>query len=193
MLTVRHLERLWNARRYPQLLQELIVWRVEAPLAGDLGDQPAIASAALALVRLDELHQSHVPLAGKLCRALIAAQQPSGGWGSAMLTSLCLRALMLDHGSGVVIERGLAYLASLQQGDGLWPRIAGGRMPSDALTSAFVLLQLGDQEPFRLAVRFDDACEYFEMNRAGAQAAAKALWSHARLRNASRDSLFLLS
>src|SRR5262245_15636992 len=114
MQTVRQIERLWTARQYPRLFGELIANRPEALFDVDLEPAGSTAAAATALIRLDELDQSHVPLYSKLIRAIIAAQQPDGGWQDATLTALCLRALMLGRNTGgEAIARGLAYLARL--------------------------------------------------------------------------------
>jgi hypothetical protein len=182
MLTVRHIERLWNARKYSQLLDELISPRIEAPAAAELAQAPASSAAALSLIRLDELHQPHAPLCAKLVRTLIALQEPDGGWGDIAVTALCLRALSLQNGHGLSIQRGMTYLASLQQPAGIWPKIPLRRMPADALVSAFVMLQLADNDQFHLTVDFDAAYTWFETHHSTLDLTAEALWDHARLR-----------
>jgi hypothetical protein len=200
MLTVRHIERLWNAQKYSQLLQELISPRIEAPAAPELAQTQTASAAALSLIRLDELHQPHAPLCSKLIRTVVSLQEPDGGWGDVAVTALCLRALSLQNGHGLAIQRGMTYLGSLQQPAGIWPKIPIRRMPADALVSAFVMLQLADNDQFHLAVDFDAAYAWFETHRspegdgrysaicaAGGAAhtldhTTQALWDHARLR-----------
>lgn len=185
MLTNRHIERLWNNRKWSQLLDELLAPRIEALAARDLAQNPAASAASLALIRLDELHQAHSPLCSQLIRALISLQETDGGWADVATTTLALRALCLQHGQGLAIDRGMNYLAVLQQPAGIWPKIPIRRMPEDATISAFTLLQLGDNEHFRSAVRFRDAVAWFESNRWMLDANAQTLWDHARLRTST--------
>jgi hypothetical protein len=183
MLTVNHMERLWDARKYDRLLAELISPRIEAPAAAELKALACPASAAFALIRLEELNKSHAPLAGKLIRAILAAQECDGGWGDVMTTALCLRALALSNGHGEAINRGMARLANLQQDGGIWPNTPIRRMPADAMATAMVILQLGDNQAFRNSVRFDEAVRWFEEHPFEVEPAAKKLWSYARLRS----------
>src|SRR5580704_16340268 len=123
MVTVRQIEKLWNARKYEQLLAGLLANRVEAALADELKSAGSLAAAAMGMIRLDELNQTHVPLFGKFLRAVLAAQHSDGGWIEIAPTALCLRALMIDMGQGESISRGLAWLGQLQQPAGIWPRV----------------------------------------------------------------------
>ena len=182
MQTVRHIERLWNARQYAKLFGELIANRPEGTFRLEIDTPTSTVAAAMGIIRLDELNQAHVPLYSTFIRALVASQERDGGWGDATITTLCLRALMLGKGHGDSIQRGLAYLATLQKPDGLWPKIPFRRMPGDACVSAFVLHQLSDDERFRGAVRFDDAVGWFEMNEKSLEPEARRLWDRARLR-----------
>jgi hypothetical protein len=182
MLTVRSIEKLWEARKYQHLFEDLITARVESPAAAELTQCPTASAAALALICLDEFHQSHAPLCPKLIRTLIALQESDGGWGDVATTALCLRALCLQNGQGPTIDRGMAYLANLQQPAGIWPKIPIRRMPADALVSAFVMLQLADNDQFRQATDFNAAFWWFESHRWSMEPAAQTLWDHARLR-----------
>jgi hypothetical protein len=182
MLTTRHIERLWIAGKASRLLDELLAPRIEALATHELSHNPAASAAALALVRLDELHQAHSPICSQFIRALITFQQSDGGWGDVATTALALRALSLQQGRGPAVDRGMIYLAALQQPTGIWPKIPIRRMPEDALVSAFALLQLGDNEQFRAAVRFDNALAWFESHRWTLDANTQTLWDHARLR-----------
>jgi len=182
MLTVRHIEKLWDARKYQRVLEELIAPRIEAVAAEELKQAPIASAAALALIRLDELHQPHASICPKLIRTLVATQESDGGWADVAVTALCVRALSLQNGSGLAIDRGMAYLAALQQPDGIWPRVPIRRMPADALISAFVLLQLADNDRFRGAVDINAAFGWFESHGWSLDSASKCLLDHARLR-----------
>lgn len=184
MLTVRHMEKRWQSKQHSRLLDELIAPRVESLAAGELAANTTLAAAALGLVRLEEMDQSHAAICPRFIRTILAHQQADGGWGDVSISALCLRALCLDQGDGQAVQRGMAYLATLQQPGGIWPKIPLRRMPADALVSAFALLQLGDNEKFRAAVRFDAAVSWFEMHEPMLDAAAQTLWSHARIRTA---------
>ena len=183
MQTVRQIERLWTGRMYVKLFRELIANRPEASFQSELTNINSTAAAAVAMIRLDELNQAHVPLFSKLIRALVASQEKDGGWGDAATTALCLRALMIGRNTGgEAIERGLKYLADLQRDEGLWPREPFRRMSGDPQTTSFVLYQLGAEDRFRAVVRIDDALTWFEQNRAALLPPVKNLWDRARLR-----------
>jgi hypothetical protein len=136
----------------------------------------------MAVIRLDELAQSYVPLSGELVRTILNSQRHDGGWGDVMVTALCLRALMCGRGHGVAIDFGLEALASLQKEEGIWPAMPVRRMPADAFASAFMMLQLGDMEEFRKAVRFEAAMEWFESNDLALDEDIRRLWNHTKRR-----------
>ena len=183
MVTVRQMEREWEARRYEKLLASLTAARPEEAFAFDPANSRCVIAAAMAVVRLDELNQAHVPLYGRLVRALIAAQSATdGGWGDPAVTALCLRALMAGRGNGLAIERGVDYLAGLQKDDGLWPAGPIRRMAADPVTSAFVLYQLGDKPVFRGAVRCEAAMEWFEARGKRLEREAREWWGLARMK-----------
>ena len=183
MITVRQMERNWEARRYEKLMASLTVARPEEGFTLDPANGRAIPAAAMAVIRLDELNQAHVPLYSRLVRALLAAHSATdGGWGDPAVTALCLRALMAGRGNGLTIERGLDYLAGLQKADGLWPAGPIRRMAADPATSAFILYQLGDKPAFRGAVRFDEAMDWFESRGKHLDRDAREWWELARMR-----------
>ena len=182
MITIRQIERAWTARTYEKLFRELVAARPEAAFRFEVEQGRAIPTAAMALIRLEELSQSHVPLYDKLLRAVLAGQEKDGGWGDAMTTALCLRALLSCNGAGVAVERGLEYLANLQKPEGAWPAVPLRRMPADGYASAFVLYELGDNPRFREAVQFIEAVEWFELNEPSLDPEAARLWSRARHR-----------
>lgn len=166
MLTVRQIEKLWQGKCYSQLCRELLSSRPEGEAVGVGQLTLPAATAALVVIRLDELSQAGVMLCGRLIRTLLRLQEADGGWGDAPTTALCVRALMCNRGDGLAIERGLAYLANLQKPDGLWPAVPIRRLPADPQVSVFVLFELADHAAFRSAVRFDAAMEWFEAHEA---------------------------
>lgn len=183
MITVRQIERCWTARRYEKLFGLLIGHRPEGSYMFDLTEARSVPAAAMALIRLDELGQTHVPLYGRLLRALLASQNVNdGGWGDPAVTALCLRALMNGRGNGVAVDAGLHYLAGLQKTEGAWPTVPIRRFPADAAASAFILYQLADRPSFRAAVRFDDAVRWFETHRCGLDADGRRWWDYCRQR-----------
>lgn len=182
MMTVRQIERLWGSKGYAKLLDELLSARPEAELVTRFKSSPAVAAAALAMIRLDELDQSHVSIYSDLVRLALARQDADGGWGDLVLTALCIRALSGGRGEGVAIERGLKYLANLQQDGGIWPGEPLRRMPADAYVSAAIVCQLGDHPGFREAVRISDALRWFETHESSLDSTSRALWNRARLR-----------
>jgi len=182
MMTVRHIERLWNSKSYQRLFADLVAARPEATFAFDreLATLPGVS--ALAIIRLDELSQSHVPVYTRLVRTVLASQREDGGWGDLATTALCLRALLCGNGDGVAIERGLAWLADLQKDEGIWPSAPLRRMPEDPLVSLFILFELGDNPRFRHAVRFYDALTWFQRYCSELQRPAHAMWDRVKLR-----------
>jgi hypothetical protein len=180
--TTRQLERLWNARQFDRLVRELLAGRVESShrLIAELSRN--LPAAALALIRMDELNQSHHPLAQKLIHLIISQQESDGGWGDPLITALCIRALLASRGEGMSIERGLTYLADLQKSEGAWPAVPIRRTAEDAFVSAFILFQLADQPAFRAAVRFDHAINWFVTHEPSLDEDARKLWNRVALR-----------
>lgn len=182
MMTVRHIERLWTSKSYAKLLDEMLVARGEAAFRTRVAGNPTVVAAAAAMIRLDELNQSHTPLFSALLRSVLSFQEADGGWGEPMTTALCVRALSISQGAGIALDRGLDYLATLQQPQGLWPNVPIRRMPADPCASAFVLLLLGDHAEFRRRVRVQDAVAWFLANAATLDDDSRAVWERARLR-----------
>jgi len=203
MITVRQIERLWKDQSYQAMLGELTGVRPEgrvASVAGELASEPvrSLSAAAMGVVRLDELNQSHCPLYAHLLNRILQAQQDDGGWaGDLMATALCVRALCSYRGKIPAIDRGIKYLADLQQPAGIWPCVPIRRMPSDAAVSAYIILQLGNESRFTSQIRLRDAVGWFEAHQSELDADARQLWQHARLRcrtqmiQAGEPALFL--
>ncbi len=182
MITVRQIDRLWGSKAFGRLFRELLSARPEASLRLEMELGRPTPTAALAVIRLDELTQSYVPLYTRLLQTVLNDQQSDGGWGDPMTTALCIRALTCGQGNGLAIERGLDYLAALQKPEGIWPAIPIRRMPADAFASAFILLQLGDRPEFRQSIRFSSALAWFEQNESTLDPDTQKLWGRANLR-----------
>ena len=183
MITVRQMERYWTRRQYEKLFDALVEHRPEGAFPFDLAEGRAAPAAAMAMIRLDELTQAHVPLYGVLLRAVLACQNPNdGGWGDPVVTALCLRALTAGRGNGLAIDMGFRYLADLQKADGIWPAGPIRRLPADPTVSAFVLYCLGEKAAFRQAVRFDDATHWFETHGSSLDADGRRWWGYAKMR-----------
>ncbi|MGH7214375.1 MAG: hypothetical protein ACREIT_06400 [Tepidisphaeraceae bacterium] len=193
MITIRQIERLWSGKSFARLATELLANRPEATPQLQIELERPVPLAAMMVVRLDELSQAHTPLSGRLVRMLLAAQEADGGWSDPLTTALCLRALTCGGGNGVAIDRGLTYLAQLQKAEGIWPSVPIRRTDADALVSAFILLQLGEQEAFRGTVRLDDAVTWFKRHHATLDDAARRLWEHAAIRCSPRRGRVLAS
>lgn len=179
MFTIRQIERLWKARQYRRLAVELLQGRPEASYRLEAEVGRSVPAAALALVRMDELAQSHHPLYRTLLNVLIVGQEADGGWGDVMTTALCVRALTCGGGQGMAVERGLAYLSLLQKSEGTWPKVPIRRMPGDAFVTAFVLFELGESETFRQVTRITDAVDWFAGNIPTLDADTRRLWDRA--------------
>src|SRR5260221_3720394 len=182
MTTVKQIDRQWTAKAYGRLFHELVSTRPESSFCGLLDARRPVISAAMAIIRLEELSQSHAPVYPKLLRTLLAAQEADGGWGDLMGSALCLRALLCGRGNGIAIDRALGYFANLQKTEGIWPNEPIRRMPADPYLSAFILFQLGDHARFREAVRLVDAATWFETHDSSLDAETRRLWTRAGVR-----------
>src|SRR4051794_26872760 len=99
MITFRQIDRLLNEQQHRRLYKELVTGRPEASFPSlEPSLARAIGVAALGMIRLDELSQSHVPLYRRLLNIVLTAQQSDGGWGDLMTTALCVRALLCGGG-----------------------------------------------------------------------------------------------
>lgn len=188
MITMRQIERSWSSQHFSKLLQDLLEARPEAGLRIDTG-RIQLLSAAMAVIRLDEIEQQHSVVYPHLLGHIISVQEGDGGWGDLTISAVCLRALMTSGGAGAVIERGLQYLANLQQLQGAWPREPIRRMPADAYTTAFILFQLARHPAFRDAVRFESALDWFSSNGASLDDDTRRLWGRASLRCGQKPML----
>lgn len=179
MFTIRQIERLWNAKQYRRLAVELLAGRAEASYRLEAEFARSVPAAALTLIRMDELAQSHHPLYRTLLNVLIVGQEPDGGWADVMTTALCVRALTCGDGQGVAVERGIAYLAQLQKTEGIWPKVPIRRMSGEPFVSAFVLFELAESHAFRQTVRWADALDWFAGNLKALDPDTRRLWDRA--------------
>jgi hypothetical protein len=182
MITIHHIERLFSEQQHRRLYRELIAARPEADFALEATLGRAVPTAALGLIRLDELALAHIGIYRRLLNVVLTAQQPDGGWGDLLTTAVCIRALLCGGGEGNAVRRGLDYLAAMQKAEGAWPIEPIRRMPADGFTTAFVLMQLGEREPFRAAVRFGDAVDWFAAHHAELDAHSRRMWDRAAIK-----------
>ena len=186
MTTVRQIQRLWSAKAYDKLLRQLLLQRAEGSerLLTELTGP--VAAAAAVVHRLDEMSQTFAPLYAEAIRVIVSAQVATGGWGDPLLTAVCLRALMCGRGNGSAVERGLRHLGEVQKDEGIWPNPPVRRLPADPFASAFLLMELGDNDRFRSAVRVADAVDWFEANEFALDEPTRRLWRHAARRCETR-------
>lgn len=184
MMTARQIERWWTNRDHARLARECLAGRAEAveSIRGALARTEA--AAALALIRLDELGQA-TSLVPVWLRTVVEAQGDEGGWDDPLLTGLCARALLTHRSHLDRAHAGIASLARLQRDDGAWPREPLRRMPGDALATAYILLQLVNDETFRGVVRVADAVRWLQEQQQSLCGDAAALTRVALLRSAS--------
>ena len=88
---------------------------------------PVPMAAAMAIVRLDELTQSHLPLYAKLIRFILDAQESDGGWGDPAVTALCILASSAARARGQRLTPALGTLPLFKSpmGSGQTSRFAG--------------------------------------------------------------------
>ncbi len=182
MITIRQLERLWQEKAYSRMSALLLEMRPESSLrlAQELSRPTPIA--ALAIIRLDELAQPHTPFCSRMIRTILAAQELDGGFGDALTTALCIRALSCSAGHGPAIDRALHYLATLQKEDASWPRVPLRRFPGDAFTTALILYHLGESDPFIRATHAESAFDWLSAHEPELDVETTRLFRTLRLR-----------
>jgi len=182
MLTVRQIERLYRAHDYSRLLHDLTSHRAEALIRWDARANRAVLAAAMSAARLDELSQAHHPFCAKMIQSVLTAQDADGGWGDPLTTALCLRALLSSKGDGQAIQRGMAYLAALQQDEGAFPAGPFRRMPADGHVSVVILYLLAEYPSFAEAVRTSDAADWLDRNLKTLDDPTRVIWRHGSMR-----------
>jgi hypothetical protein len=156
MLTIRQMERFWEAGDFGRLAGALLAGRGES-VRTLLDCSQRVPAGAWAVIRIDEFGQSFHPMSQRLIRVLLGAQDADGGWGDAATTALVLRALSTSDGTGLAVQRGLGFLAMLQKESGLWPRIPIRRADGDEATTRAVLAHLAHVRGAELAVNLSAA------------------------------------
>ena len=179
MLTTLKLRRLWTAGRYRALIRDLTAGRPEARLELDATVGGPTVAAALGLIRLVELGQARMPLAGELAARLRWGQRRDGSWGDAgddgdaVLIKTALASRALDGHDAEAFARGISFLSAAQGVTG-WGTCSA--------TTAVVLMQVA-----RLAggsLRIGDALSAEPTCGGATEADARTRWAwkHARLR-----------
>lgn len=179
MITVRQMERWWDANDYGRMARELLASRVENSPQMRQACGGASGAAALAMIRLDELDQSHVALRERLLQRVLRTQEADGGWGDPLVTAVVLQALLSGHGAGAAVDGAIGYLVRLQQEQGSWPAEPLRRMPADVFVTAFIVHALADCLAFEQAARMNAAMEYLE-EHAGAEPLARQVCERMR-------------
>jgi hypothetical protein len=182
MMNVRMIDRAYAARDFSRLLHDLTSHRADALVQWDPQASRPVLAAAMSAIRLDELSQAHHPFCGKLLQIVLKAQEADGGWGDPLTSALCLRALMANRGDGVAIERGLAYLAALQQEEGSFPAGPFRRMPADAHVTAAILYFLGEYAAVYQSIHVSAAADWLNSHTPTMNDATRVLWRHGKLR-----------
>ena len=143
MTTVKQMDSLWTVGQGKKLFSELSKFRPDVPefLTAELGGS-AVATAALSMIRLQELSQTRTQLYRALFARLIATQESDGGWGDTIVTALAARSLLNEPEGRSAGMGAIVLLANLQTPDGTFPRNTVRRLAGDTLTTAFVLAHL---------------------------------------------------
>lgn len=143
MTTVRQIDGMWTDGQNKKLLTELSKFRPDVPefLAAELGGWVA-ATAALSMIRLQELSQTRTQLYRALLARLLVTQEAAGGWGDTLATVLAARALLNDAEGRSAGMKAVVLLSNHQREDGTFPRTLSRRTDGDTLTTAFVLAHL---------------------------------------------------
>jgi hypothetical protein len=182
------IERTYAARDFSRLLHDLTSHRADALIQWDRQAARPILAAAMGAIRIEELSQAHHPFCGKLLQVVLGAQEADGGWGDPLTTALCLRALLSSRGNGLAIDRGLVYLASLQQDDGAFPAGPFRRMPADAHATAALLYLLAEYSAVSEVVKVNAAADWLDAHIPAMTDATRVLWRHGSLRCRQRTT-----
>ncbi len=159
MTTVRQMDGMWTDGQGKKLFAELSRFRPDVPefLTAELGGS-AVATAALSMIRLQELSQTRTQLYRALLARLTVTQEADGGWGGDTLTTaLAARALLNDAEGRSAGLKAVILLSNLQHEDGMFPRATVRRMPGDTLATAFVLAHLSRMPDVANRIRLEAA------------------------------------
>ena len=143
MTTVKQMDGMWTDGQGKKLFAELSKFRPDVPefLTAELGGS-AVATAALSMIRLQELSQTRTSLYRALLARLTVTQEADGGWGDALATTLATRALLNEPEGRSAGMKAVILLGNLQKEDGSFPRETIRRLSGDALATAFILAHL---------------------------------------------------
>ena len=158
MTTVRQIDGMWTDGQGKKLFSELARFRPDVPefLATELGSLP-IATAALSMIRLQELSQTRTQLYRALLARVLVTQEADGGWGDTLATVLAARALLNDPEGRSAGMKAVILLSKLQREDGTFPRTTTRRLAGDTLATAFVLAHLGRIADVANRIRLESA------------------------------------
>jgi hypothetical protein len=163
MTTPRRIETMVKQGNGRQLVREMARYRSDLPegMIDDLASNP-VAFHAMALVRLVEMQQGHLPHARTLARQIAAVQCDDGSFGDVAVTALAARAL-LDSREPAVERAGIDAidaLAATQLDDGSFPAEPWPGSPASGLATAFVLVQLARQPHARARLNLESAASW---------------------------------
>lgn len=186
MLSVNLIQRLFETRRFEQLLEAVASNGLELPLPlrARLA-QTNIAPIALGLRRVADLTYGPTTLSRAMTDTLVASSRSQLGEPTDPLTAATLAAafaVAADHDPEAQQARydAVAALAAMQGEDGLF-HFADDRSEQDrALVAAFVLFLLAGDEAFRLHVRMADLLDYFDQHHEHLDRPTERLWRMAR-------------
>ncbi len=190
MLSINLIERLFESKRYDRLLESVAENGMGLPLVLRVRlSQSDTSAIALALRRLVDLTYGPTALAQRMANALIARQRPDGSFDSdPLVTATAIAALhqftssQADNAGPAeqTLARAMASLAAAQCNDGLFNSPSDRSDEDRALTAAFILFLLADDEAFRLSVCIADLLGWFEQHHDQLATHTGRLWRMAR-------------
>jgi len=192
MLSVNLLEKYFEAARFERILEGVLDNGLELPLSLRIRlSQSHFAAAALGLRRVVELTYVPTSLSREMTHMLLEAQEPNGSYGYDPLTTATVAAalgkVLREHHDGDQPEVTRAYhgamaaLGAMQDDRGLFVAVDDRDEQQRALTGAFILWLLADDEPFRESVRLAELLDWFESNSDRLDRGTLRLWQMARV------------
>lgn len=194
MLSVSLLQRYFDAGQFDRMVKGLVANGSPLPLPLQARLSHAAPATAMALRRLVELTYGSTGLSRQMTTVLLALQRPGGSFAgddeadpiATAAVAAALGAVLREHGEDERVrsayERAVLALAGMQDGRGLFAGPADRSLQDRALTSAFALSLLADDEGFRASVRFADLESWFESNQRRLEPSTAGLYRLARVR-----------
>ncbi len=194
MLSVSLLQRYFDACQFDRLVKGVVANGSPLPLPLQARLSHAAPATAVALRRLVELTYGSTALSRQMSHVLVALQRPGGAFAGSdeacpvatAAVVAALGAVLREHGADERIEsaydRGLMALAAMQDREGLFAGPSDRSVQCRALTSAYVLSQLADDDRFRAAVRLADLENWFDLNGHRLDRATESLYRLAQVR-----------